>query len=127
MNPRHWLRFIISGSFNFAVTYGIYYALHLILHYQTAYVIAYIVGIVIAYVINSLYVFRVPLSWARFLGYPLVYVIQYVASAFLLALCVEYLSMSERFAPIAVMIATIPVSYALNKVALSKSGRVRLE
>ena len=65
---------------------------------------------------------RVPLSLARFTAYPLVYVVQYVIAAGLLAVAVEYLHIAEKIAPLAVLVIMIPLSYVLNRWILGRSG-----
>jgi putative flippase GtrA len=121
MDVRRWFRFAAGGVANTVVTYAVYLALIRIMPYLAAYLAAYVVGIVIAYVVNSVLVFRVPLSLGRFFAYPLVYVVQYVIAAGVLAVCVEYVGLSVSIAPLAVIAAMIPVSYLLNRFALSRS------
>jgi putative flippase GtrA len=84
--------------------------------------VAYALGIVIAYVLNSVLVFRVPLSLKRFTAYPLVYLVQYVIAAGLLAIAVEVLHAPEAIAPLAVLVIMVPFSYVLNRLVLARSG-----
>lgn len=125
MSPgaNRWLRFVAGGAVNTAVTYALYLALAVVAPYQVAYLIAYVTGIALAYVINSKLVFATPLSLGRASTYPLIYVVQYLAAAGLLALLVEVAGMSETYAPLAVIVAMIPVSYGLNWLALRSKLR----
>jgi len=113
-----WLRFIVGGAVNTALTYALYLGLATFLPYQVAYLIAYVAGIGIAYLINSKLVFGTPLSLKRASVYPLVYLVQYVIAAGLLAVLVEFAGLSEKIAPLVVIVAMIPVSYGLNWLAL---------
>lgn len=121
MDIRRWFRFAAGGVANTVVTYLIYLALIPLLPYQAAYFVAYVLGIAIAFIINSVFVFRVPLSLGRFFAYPLIYVAQYLMAAGLLAIGVEYLRLSVELAPLAVIVAMIPVSYLLNRLVLARS------
>lgn len=123
-NPRaqRWLRFLLGGGVNTAFTYGIYLALNLVMNYQWAYLFAYIIGVVFAYCFNAVLVFRVPLSWKGFFSYPLVYVIQYGASALLLGALVEFANMSEKFVPLLVSVCMVPLTYTISKLILAWSN-----
>lgn len=114
------LRFIAGGAVNTALTYALYLGLAIFLPYQAAYLIAYVAGIALAYVINSKFVFDTPLSAARASVYPIIYVVQYFLAAGLLAVLVEFVDLSEKIAPLVVIVAMIPVSYGLNWLALRR-------
>jgi len=90
----------------------------LFVHYQIAYLIAYIVGVVFAYWFNAVIVFKVPLSWKGLFSYPIIYIIQYTISAFLLDIFVETLQIDKTFAPLMIIIIIIPLTYVLNKYVL---------
>jgi len=125
LNPRaqRWLRFILGGGANTAFTYGAYLAMNLVLEYQVAYLIAYAMGVVFAYWFNAVVVFRLPLTWKGFFSYPLVYVIQYGASALLLGVLVEVAGVSEILAPLAVTIGMVPLTYVMSKRVLGWTNR----
>ncbi|QQP98612.1 GtrA family protein [Lysobacter enzymogenes] len=120
---RRWLRFLIGGATNTAFTYALYLALNTIVSYQTAYLIAYVLGVLFAYWFNATIVFRVPLSWKGLLSYPIVYVVQYAASAALLAVLVEFLRIRESVGPLIVTAAMIPATYVMNKFVLGRSSK----
>lgn len=122
MDIRRWVRFAAGGLFNTAATYLIYLGLVQVMAYQWAYLVAYALGVVIAYLLNSLLVFRVPLSLGRASTYPIVYVVQYAMAAGLLALAVEVLQISEEIAPLAVLVIMVPVSYVLNRLMLARTA-----
>lgn len=118
-----WARFLAGGAANTLLTYSAYLALKHMLPYQAAYLFAYMLGIVFSYWFNSQFVFRVALSLRKFLSYPLVYVVQYVASAFLLFGMVELIGIDATFAPLVVTAAMVPLTYLMSKLALM--GAVR--
>lgn len=115
---QRWLRFIVGGGINTGVTYILYLIFNTMLNYQLAYFIAYVFGVFFSYWFNSKFVFRVPLSWKKFLSYPVVYIVQYFLSASLLGLFVEYFEVSELFAPIVVVILLVPITYIMSKLIL---------
>jgi putative flippase GtrA len=123
---QRWLRFIFGGGVNTAFTYGVYIAANLLLEYQWAYLIAYAMGVVFSYWFNAVVVFRVPLTWKGFFAYPLVYVIQYGASALLLGVLIEVADVRETLAPLAVTIGMVPLTYMMSKWVLGWTNRLEM-
>ncbi len=117
-----WVKFLIGGGINTAFSYIIYLGLMLFIHYQIAYLIAYVVGVIFAYWFNAVIVFKVPLSWKGLFFYPIIYVIQYAISAFLLDIFVETMKIDKVFAPLIIIILMIPITYVLNKYILTTSS-----
>lgn len=115
--------FVIGGGFNTGVTYVIYVVLHQVLRYQVAYLLAYAAGIVFSYVFNSLVVFRRPMSWRGMLAFPAVYVVQYLVSAAVLALIVEWLGVPAWWAPLMVSVLMLPLTYVLTRFVLTRFNR----
>lgn len=115
------VRFLVGGALNTALTYLIYLVLQWVMSYQLAFLAAYLSGIVLSYFINASLVFRQPLSWGTALRFPLVYLVQYVLGAILLALLVETLGMDARIAPLAVVVLLLPATYLMTKRALAQS------
>ncbi len=123
---KRWLRFLLGGGVNTAVTYTIYLALNTVFAYQLAYFVAYALGIVFAYWFNAVVVFRVPLSWKGLFSYPVVYVVQYVASASLLGGLVELAGIGEALAPLVVPLVMVPVTYVMSKFVLQGTSRPKI-
>ncbi len=123
---QRWLRFILGGGVNTAFTYGVYIFVNLVLEYQWAYLIAYATGIVFSYWFNAVMVFRVPLTWKGFFAYPLVYIIQYGASALLLGVLIEVAEVHETLAPLAVTIGMVPLTYMMSKWVLRWTNRLAM-
>lgn len=116
--PGRWLRFLLSGGLNTGLTYALYLALNFMMAYQLAYLLSYVIGIVISYLLNARFVFRVPVSLKGLLAFPLVYVVQFLTSAALLALFVEFDWLSETMAPLAAIAVTVPITYLALKIVL---------
>lgn len=119
-----WSRFVVGGLSNTAFTYLIYLGLSRLIHYQIAYFIAYCCGIAFAYWFNATIVFKVPLSWKGALSYPIVYVIQYGASAILLGLLVQSLHLNATYAPLFVSACMLPLTYLMSKLVLHVTRKV---
>ena len=62
---RQGTRFLIAGAANTAIGYALYLLFNLLVDYRIAYSLSFALGIVISFVLNSVYVFRQPLRWAR--------------------------------------------------------------
>ena len=118
--PRAPLAYLIGGGLNTALSFGMYLVLIRFLDYQAAYLIAYIAGIFSSYWINSVFVFRTPMSLRGMLKFPMVYVFQYVASALLLWLLVEQIGMKQTVAPLIVTAVLLPLTFLLSRFVLGR-------
>jgi len=121
-----FVRFIVSGAANTGITYLLYLLLLPLLGYLKAYSAAYVIGVVLSYWLNSVFVFRQPMSWRTLLRFPLVYVVQFTLTGALLWLFVDVLGIDERFALLGAIAVTVPVTFLAARLAiLSGSGRRR--
>lgn len=117
-----FLRFLVMGGVNTAVTYGIFLLCHVWLGHQLSYAIAYVCGIVLSYFLNAAVVFRATVSWRSFFLYPLVYVAQYLAGAAVLELAVRAWGIPSQLAPLVAIAATIPLTFVLSRWVLTRVG-----
>lgn len=117
------IRFLFGGLVNTGVTYALYILLEQFFLYQIAYALSYCAGIIFSYWFNTIIVFKTTLSWQGLIKYPVVYIVQYCASALLLAILVENLHIDPKIAPLMVVIATIPVTFILSRWALRKKNK----
>lgn len=113
-------RFLVTGTLNTIVTFGIYVALKTVFDYQIAYFLSYASGIVFSYLMNALFVFKKRVSLQTFIRFPLVYVVQYISGAVLLELLVHMLGLSVTFAPLFVIVLTLPLTFLLSRFVLLK-------
>jgi putative flippase GtrA len=116
-------RFLVVGAVNTGLSYLVYLALLRWVSYRWAYSISYATGIVLSFVLNSRFVFRVPLRWRRLLPYPSVYLVQYLLGLCVVYVGVELLRWDERLMPVAVLVVTVPVSFVLTRWVLSGADR----
>jgi len=110
------------GGVNTLLSYGVYVAALQITSYQVAYSISYFLGILISYYLNTVFVFKSSFSLVKAFKYPVVYVVQYLLGVFLLVVLVEWLGVDAYFAPIAVIVLTIPVTYYLSRKIIEGSS-----
>jgi putative flippase GtrA len=113
-----FLRFLVTGGINTALTYVLYLLLLLLLDYLPAYSVAYVVGIALSYGLNSVFVFRQPMNWRSLARFPLVYVVQYLLTAALLWLFVDMLGVDQRIALLAAIAVTVPVTFLAARLAI---------
>ena len=113
-------RFLLVGATNTAISYVIYLLLLEFMAYLYAYSVAYGIGIVISYILNSRFVFRQPLSLAKFLQFPVVYFIQYSIGAIILWLFIGQVGMSPEWAMAGVVAVTIPVTFLTSRFILKR-------
>ena len=122
MRSSRFLRFIVSGGVNTAITYGIYLVLLQIVTYEISYSIAYVSGIAISYALNRSFVFRSYNGLRSILLFPLVYVVQYAFGMLLLWLWVEMAGLSDKIAPLIVVAVTLPLTYVLSRFVFVGNG-----
>ncbi len=118
MIKKQFLKFLVVGCANTGLGLIVYWILNVFIDYQLAYALAYIAGIVFSYVLNAKWVFNANLHWKTFVIFPLVYVVQLLLNMFLLHIFVERFGWSETWAPIVVIILSIPVTFLLSKFIL---------
>ena len=111
-------RFLVVGAINTLVGYLLYLAALTVLPYTVAYTAAYALAILSSYALNTYFVFRARWDWRRLLAFPLVYLIQYAASLAFLSLLVERLSVSEKIAPLLVVVVIVPITFFASRYVL---------
>jgi putative flippase GtrA len=117
---KDWVLFVVGGALNTALTYAIYLLLKLVMDYRLAYVFAYMVGIVFSYVFNSVIVFNATLAWKGLCTYPVVHVVQFLASVVGLEVLVRIFGISTTWAPLIVTALTVPLTYTMSKLLLTR-------
>ena len=109
------LRFLIAGGSTTAVSYALYLGLlALDVPAMPAYVVSYVAGIVWSYTVNALWVFRSRLHWRSFIRYPLVYVLQAIASFALFPFLLQ-IGIAHWLAPLLITIIMLPVTFLLSR------------
>jgi putative flippase GtrA len=115
-----FFRFLLVGGSNTLLGYVLYFLFLYFMPYLYAYTLSYCIGIVFAYVMNSRFVFRKPMSLARFLQFPVVYVIQYGLGVAILWLLVGRLAIAPELAMLGVVAATIPITFLTSRFILKR-------
>jgi putative flippase GtrA len=108
-------RFLIAGAFNTGLTWLVYLLFLTQIRYQIAYAMAYCLGIATSYLINSRFVFRQPMRWRSALAFPLVYAMQLILGSILLVVLVKVLNVPVQFAPLVVVVLTLPLTFVLSR------------
>jgi len=120
---QEFLRFIVGGLLNTAVTFALFEALlwtgvpHLI-----AYTVAYLTGIVFSYWLSAHFVFRKAKTWSSAAVFPMVYVAQYFIGAGLMWLLVDHEGISPTWALIVVLAINVPLSFLLARLVFRRFG-----
>lgn len=118
-------RFLVSGGFNTALTYGTYLILLLVLPYKSSYTISYLTGILLAYILNRFFVFKSHRGLQSALLLPLIYGLQYILSMLILWCWVEKLELNEKVAPLAAIALTLPITFIFSRLAFSRKTNAR--
>ena len=121
---RHtFVRFLLVGATNTLFSYLLYLLLLTFVSYLPAYSIAYCAGVLLSYFLNVLFVFKKRVSFATFLKFPMVYVVQYALGASILWLLVSKAGASPALAMIVVIVVTIPVTFFLSRLVFEPRDR----
>lgn len=107
---------------NTGLTYLAYLALLHWLTYRWAYSLTYVGGILLSFVLNSRFVFRVPLRRRNLLLYPVVYLVQYILGYAVLYAAVDLAGIAPWLGPAFVLAVTVPVSFLLSRWVLREKG-----
>lgn len=117
--------FVFFGAVRAILSYGIFLLLVLFLAYPIAYTICYTVGIFISYYLNARFVFREKPRLSKALQFPVVYLAQYLIGLGLLYLLIEVAHVSKFFAPIMIVLVTVPCTYVLSRYVIKGGSKAR--
>lgn len=106
---------MVVGGINTVISYGLYLLLLELISYWLAYTFSYAVGIVISYTLNTRFVFHARWNWRRLAAYPLVYAVQYVLGLLILSILIEGMGISEKIAPLVVIVISIPLTFLASR------------
>ena len=112
---RELAAFVFFGAVRTVLGYGIYLLLVLFIAYPAAYTVSYVSGVFISYYLNARFVFREKLRLSKAMQFPIVYLAQYLIGLGLLYLLIEVAHLSKFFAPILIVIITVPCTYLLSR------------
>lgn len=113
-----FVKFIGVGGANTIVTYSLYLLLLLITNYVISYTIAYIFGIGLSYWLNLKFVFQEKSSKKKMTLFPLMYFVQYLLGIIVLYTVIHKFNIPKEFAPIMVVVITIPITFFMSKLIL---------
>lgn len=112
-----FLKFAVVGLSNTVIGFGFYYAfLFLGCHYMIANVLSWGISVFNGFYWNHKYVFQGAQSWlGSLLKTYASYGISFIAGAALLYVLVEWMALSELWAPWFTLGLTVPLNFVLNK------------
>jgi putative flippase GtrA len=120
-DKKQMLGFAVTGILSTLIMFGLYVMLYQFINYQYAYLIAYTISVIALYFMNR-FVFKGMMSLETILGFPLIYLLQYVLGAVSLEFIV-WLGFSVTYAPLVIVIILLPVTFTLNRIVFSKHKR----
>lgn len=109
------LRFLIGGGTNTLLSYAIYWLLLPWLSYPFAYTISYAAAILTGFVINTRFVFRAPWSWRKLAAFPLVQLLNYLLGLGTVTVCVHYVGIDVKVAPVLATLIVLPANFLLTR------------
>jgi putative flippase GtrA len=108
-------RYLVAGALNTAASWLVYLGLLQLVSYRAAYTLSFVFGVLLSFLLNSWYVFGVPLRWRRLLPYPGVYLAQYAVGYVVVWLAVEKLGLPAWSGPLAALVFTLPLGFLLTR------------
>ncbi|QXI21348.1 GtrA family protein [Pseudomonas iranensis] len=115
-----FVRFLLTGGLNTALTYILYLALLSFLPYIWSYSISYVCGIFLAFLLSRFFVFKEHQGLKSALLFPFVYLAQYILGVFIVWLWVKKLSLPDYLAPLAAIALTLPLTFVLSRLVFVK-------
>lgn len=109
------VRFLLAGGLNTVITYLIYLALLHVMDYALAFTLTFLMGIALGYLLNLLFVFQSSATQTNLLGYPVLYLINYLAGLGLMAGLVELVGVRREIAPLISTAVLTPFMFFLSK------------
>ncbi|HHW9476754.1 TPA: flippase GtxA [Staphylococcus aureus] len=118
------LKFIIFGGINTLNYYVVYLLLLKLLHieYMISHITGFLVAFVISYYLNCYFVYRVKLTWRKFISFPITQIVNVSLQTVLLYVFVSWLNLPAEIAPFAGLVITIPITFVLSKWILKDSN-----
>lgn len=118
------LKFIIVGGINTLNYYVVYLLLLKLLHieYMISHITGFLVAFVISYYLNCYFVYRVKLTWRKFISFPITQIVNVSLQTVLLYVFVSWLNLPAEIAPFAGLVITIPITFVLSKWILKDSN-----
>jgi putative flippase GtrA len=108
-------RYLVAGALNTAASWLVYVGLLQLVSYRVAYTVSFAFGVLLSFLLNSWFVFGVPLLWRRLLPYPAVYLAQYAVGFVVVWLAVEKLGLSAWSGPLVALAFTLPLGFLLTR------------
>ncbi|EIL98452.1 GtrA family protein [Rhodanobacter thiooxydans] len=109
------LRFLLGGGVNTLLSYAIYWLLLPWLSYPVAYTISYAAAIFTGFAISTWFVFRAPWSWHKLAAFPLVQLFNYLLGLGTVTVCVRYLGIDAKIAPVLATVIVLPANFLLTR------------
>ncbi len=120
-------RFIGIGLINTVISYLLYLFALVFFPYIIAFSMSYVLSIFTSYVLQARFVFSEPIRLNSALKFPLLYGLLYFLNLALLSLCVDYFFIDEVFAPVAVLVVMVPVSFVLSRLLIKNTEKIKCE
>lgn len=115
----HWsgdaLRFLLAGGLNTGLTLVLYWLLLKVTSYSMAYTFSFAAGIVSSFALNTYFVFKVSWDWKKFLAFPSVHFVNYLAGLSALWVLIHKIGVDQRLAPVLAIVVTLPLNFLMTR------------
>ncbi|MFE7353645.1 GtrA family protein [Streptomyces sp. NPDC057543] len=108
-------RFALVGVVNTGTYYGGYLGLLNWLPYIAAHALAFVLSLIGSFFLNSLFTYRTPPTWRKFLLFPLTNAANFVITTGGVYLLVDLAGFSTRYAPLVAAAAAVPITFVVSR------------
>ncbi|MBT3538542.1 GtrA family protein [Candidatus Parcubacteria bacterium] len=115
---RQFIMFVVIGSINTALGYGVYIAClyFLSMHYALALVVEYIFGIINSYIWNRRFTFRSKKQHSETFGkFVMVYVVMFLLNYIFLYIFIDILHWHVAASQIVALMLIVPITFVAHK------------
>lgn len=107
--------FAVIGVINTATYYGLYLLFLLRLPYLAAHALAFFLSMTGSFFLNARFTYRTRPTWRKFLLFPLSNATNFLITTAGVYVIVDILHAGNRFAPLLVSAAAIPVTFLVSR------------
>lgn len=116
---RQGLRFLVVGSFNFVVTYGLYCLLVIWWHPQLAWATVFLIGLALGFVLHTRVVFDATLAPRKAAGYLVAQLCSWAFCSGAIHVGMHWGGLGPRVAAGLAIALNVPLSFLLTRLTLS--------
>ncbi len=118
-----FIRFVITGIINTAISWTISTFLFQFINYNLAFIIGYLVSMIVSYFLNCYFTFKTKPSWKNLVKFPLSYIPNFLIQYLFLTIGVQMLQMNKSITLLAAQVIAFPITFLVMKMVVFLKGK----